>query len=168
MTRSSSAPFIAFMLSLLLPLRGEDGVIEVPFEETSDFFLDPGALNGKCLAASLLTDTGTLFELESPELPSGAYRVHIRLKVSHTISEHTSRLAFQLAAQNPANQFRRELTIIAFERPGRYQDFSIPILIDDRAITLVPAGEQASLWEIAMKLAKQDNGMKAIISQLGP
>ena len=37
-----------------------------------------------------------------------------------------------------------------------------------RAITLVPAGEQASLWEIAMKLAKQDNGMKAIISQLGP
>ena len=133
MTRSSSAPFIAFMLSLLLPLRGEDGVIEVPFEETSDFFLDPGALNGKCLAASLLTDTGTLFELESPELPSGAYRVHIRLKVSHTISEHTSRLAFQLAAQNPANQFGRELTIIAFERPGRYQDFSIPILIDDRA-----------------------------------
>jgi hypothetical protein len=112
------------------PSQGQEGTIEVPFDEDWDFYLDSDAHQGKCLAASILKDQGMLFEIESPKLAPGAYRAHIRLKISHTISEHTSRLSFIIGAQSSTRDFTQKNTILGFELPGKYQDFVLPVMAD--------------------------------------
>lgn len=115
----------------ILPLTATPSVadeIDVPLEQTrAIMYTDPGSPRRRCRAASVLSNTGTLFDLESPELAPGVYRVHMRLKMSHTISKHTARLEFTLAATGKAESGARKLTIVDFELPGVYQDFSFPL-----------------------------------------
>lgn len=126
---------ISCLLLFLTPraAQAQERVIEVPFDGKLDFYIDPDAHQEKCLAASILKDEGTLFEVESPQLAPGVYRAHIRLKISHTISEHTSRLDFFVGAQGSTESFTERNTIIGFELPGKYQDFILPVTISNRS-----------------------------------
>lgn len=121
--------FALFLLSCPLPAQN----IEVPFDETLDFYIDPDALPKKCLAVSILKDKGTLCSVDSPAISPGVYRAHFRLKISHTISELTASLQFKLAAQSKRQSFEQKLTILGFELPGRYQDFVLPVMVDSHS-----------------------------------
>jgi len=117
---------LAFACAALPPLSARE--IEVPFQEVAKFlYTDPGSLNRKCLAASIVNGGGKLLAVETPELEAGVYRVHMRLKVSHTISKHTARLQFALKAEGGDFGGERKLRIVDFELPGAYQDCTFPV-----------------------------------------
>ena len=65
------------------PSSAQEGRVDVPFDEDLDLYFDPKAQQGKCLVASIL-------KYEGSKLLPDAYRAHIWLKISDTISEHTS------------------------------------------------------------------------------
>ena len=101
------------------------GAIEVPLAQVGAMlFADPDARGGRCLAGDVLNDTGRLFALLTPKLDPGFYRVHVQAKLKPTVSAHTARLSFRLAASGGGEGGALSFATLAFAEPGVPQDFS--------------------------------------------
>jgi hypothetical protein len=103
--------------------------LDVPMN-VGNVYVDTNALKGVCAAGNIEEKSGTLLSVPLPKLAPGAYQVHMRLKISHTGVQATSRMGFTLGvgtAQGPLAQ--KILTIVDFERAHRYQEFTFPLTL---------------------------------------
>lgn len=127
---------LATVISLLsgLPAVAEQARIEIPLavKSASSLFVDADAVKGTCVAGDLSNKNGALAAIPVSPPKAGLYQCHVRLKMSHTCIPATAKLEYvlQLAAGG-ALVASQKLTIVDFERPGRYQEFTFPLTVTD-------------------------------------
>lgn len=108
--------------------------IDIPLtvKSASALFVDADAAKGSCIAGDLSNKNGSLAAVPVPAAKPGVYRLHARLKMSHTCIPATARLEYTLQlAAGGKSLAARELSIVDFERPARYQEFVLPLTVTD-------------------------------------
>ncbi len=106
----------------------EVGVIRLAPD--GEIYVDPVARNKECLAADLLADAGSLSPIVAERLRPGLYRANFHLRVSHTVDRYVARMKFTISAHQHAQLLaKREFSLIAFEAPGKYQNFALPFTV---------------------------------------
>jgi hypothetical protein len=138
MSNRTALLFSVFLMLVGVSAAPAADMIEVPiYKEAKTDFADPASKAGRCLAADISDRSGNLLSAQLPEVEPGAYQMHVRLKISHTCNLITARLAFGLRATADNQQGgERELTIVDFEKPGEFLDFSFPVAVTSKKASL--------------------------------
>ncbi|MBS3764506.1 MAG: hypothetical protein KGZ25_14505, partial [Planctomycetes bacterium] len=129
---------VIFLLGIFLfecdLAAGEDSATKIPLEKIGrTIYLERAGGEKKCVAANLFEAGGRFFNVPISDLKAGVYRAHFRLKVSHTISKHTSLLEFNIGTKGGCEKpTSRSLSIVDFKLPGTYQNFVVPFAVSGR------------------------------------
>lgn len=127
---------LAFILPVVSVLAAD--ALDLSNNGRSALFIDETAPAKVCIAGDISDASGRLSSVRVEDLEPARYRAVFFLRLSHPASRHTAFTRINLSASSDGNVIAsRELSVIAFDKPGVYQAFALPFDVSQRGAKVV-------------------------------